>query len=449
MRTGAQAIARRLFASLPPGFIRDSAHQYGVMVGVIVGEFLFTAVLARGLGPRDFGLVVMFLSVARICQGITDLRVHEFVIRYAEHARAAGDKNALARTLRKGLALDLLSTLAGLVLAIGFALIAPQLLRGGVEHRDLLLWAACASTAAWGGRYWSLGVFRLFHRVDLQARVQLGGSFGKLILTAAWFVILGASAKAGLVIATVWGGLASATLVLAAVHVGRKEVAKLGDSAPTETLWSDSHVFLASNYLVGLLDTAYRELDVQLVGWLGTYEQVSIYKLAKTFAGAVLQIVDPVVILLMPQFARDLAAKRFAELRRFIAQLTAVFTTVGLVVGVASHFIVPWLLPRIIGTQYTPVGGVFRIIVWCVVVSMPLLWTHPLCIALGRPQLFLAASVGGVATLAGLSYLLVPAIGAAGAGWAYGAALNMVAILTVILLALAFRQFNEQRTAQG
>jgi len=425
----------RLFAAFPPGFKRDSAHQYALMAGLVVAELLYTALLARALGPRGFGLIVMLLSVSRICQGLTDLRVHELVIRYAENARAADNGAALYATLRRALSLDLGSTLAGFALVVLIATVRPGLIPGTSEHQTLMILAAIATAAAWAGRFWSTGVLRLFHRVDRQAKIQLGGAFAKLILTGAWFTLFAASIEAVLVIATVCGGCAAAILVGAAMHVGRMEARQLQSDGPLSAdLWVGWRAYIASNYGIGLLETAYRELDVQLIGRVGTLEQVSVYKLAKTFAGAVLQAVDPVILLLLPQFARDVAAERIGALRAFIYQVTVGFTAAGVVLGLSAHFAIPYILPLLVGGVYGAAVGVFQIIVWCLVITMPLLWTHALCMALGRPHLYLTASIAGVATLIALTPTLVPFLGAAGAAWAYGASQIVVAMLTFVLL---------------
>lgn len=432
-----------LSAALPPGFKRDSAHQYGLVAGLAVAEFLYVALLARALGPRDFGLLVLFLSAARICQGLTDLRVHEFIIRYAETARASGSARALSLTLARGLRLDLASTCAGFALALAVTWLVPELIPGAAEHRRLMLLAAIATTAAWAGRYWSIGVFRLFHRVDRQAGIQLGGAAAKVLITALCFRLFGARADAALVIAGVSGGVAAAILVAAAMRIGRREAGPLGPEMPGEDLWPEWRGYLASNFGIGLLETAYRELDVQLIGWLGSLEQVSLYRVAKTFAGAALQIVDPVVLLLMPQFSRHVAEKRFPALRLFILQVTAGFTIAGIVLGTIAHFIVPWLIPYLVGARYVTAGGVFRVILWCLVVTLPLLWIHALCMALGRPQLYLRASIAGVTVLIALSAILIPNGGAIGAAWAYGGGQITVAALAFLLVA------TDRRTPAG
>lgn len=432
-----------LFVALPPGFKRDSAHQYGLVAGLALTEFLYIALLARALGPRDFGLLVLFVSAARICQGVTDLRIHEFIIRYAETARASGSARALSLTLARGLRLDLASTLVGFALALAITGLFPELIPGASEHRRLMLLAAVATTATWAGRYWSIGVFRLFHRVDRQAGIQLGGAAAKVMITALWFRLFGATADAALVIAGLSGGVAAAILLAAAIRIGRLEAGALDPQMPGEDTWPEGRAYLTSNFGIGLLETAYRELDVQLIGWLGSLDQVSLYRVAKTFAGAAMQVVDPVVLLLMPQFSRYVAEKRFAALRVFLLQVTAAFTAAGVVLGVGAHFVVPWLIPRLVGARYIGAGDVFRVILWCLVATLPLLWSHALCMALGRPQLYLRASIAGVTVLVALSAALIPNGGAIGAAWAYGGAQITVATLAFLLVAI------DRRTPPG
>lgn len=430
---------KSLFSPLPRGFVRDSAHQYGMMAGLIVAEFLYTALLARGLGLRVFGVLVLLLSAARICQGVTDVRVHELVIRYAEEARATGSAGALARTLGLALRLDIAATAAGAALAIAIAFIVPRIVPGAVGHRRLFLLAIAATGAMWIGRYWSIGVLRLFHHVDRQSAVLLAGSFARLIATAAWFSFATATAEAALIISIVCSGVAAIALIVAAVRAARAQERALEPGGHAVVNWRAWRGYIASNYGIGLLETAYRELDVQLVGWFRAAEQVSIYKVAKTFASALLQVVDPVVMLLLPQFARDVAARRGDDLRRFVAQVALAFAVAGIILGVVAHVVVPIVLPRLVGSAYFASILPFRIIVWCIVATMPILWTHALCMAFGRPHLYLATSVIGACVLVALTATLVPSLGAVGAAWSYGISQITTAVLSFAVISPRLR----------
>jgi O-antigen/teichoic acid export membrane protein len=424
--------------------LRDSAHQYGLTAGLAVAELLYLALLARALGPQRFGLLAVFLSAARICQGVTDLRVHEFVIRYAETARASGSASALMATLRRALRLDFASTVAGAALALVIVAAIPELIPGAAQQRGLAVLAIVSVAMTLAGRFWSIGVLRIFHRVDLQARIQLGGSFAKLTVTFLWFAYAAATIESAFIIAAICGAMAAAGLIAAAARVGNQHAEALATDEAGVDFWPGWRSFIAFTYGIGLLETAYRELDVQLVGWFGTLEQVSVYKLAKSFAGAVLQVVDPVVALLLPHFSTFVAEKRHAALRTFIGQVALGFAIAGLIVGIAAHVLSPWLLPLLVGKAYSAAIGAFRIIVWCLVATMPLLWTHALSLAIGRPQLYLGASIAGVAVLIVLTALLVPKFGASGAATAYGASLIAVAIVSFIVLRLKARDVLAQ-----
>lgn len=426
---------KSLLSPLPRGFVRDSVHQYGLTGGLVLSEFAYTALLARGLGRRDFGILVLLLSAARICQGITDVRVHEFVMRYAERARGLGSASALQQTLSRALRIDLMATAAGVALAVAIGAIAPGVFPGVVHHRDLLMLAILATAAMWSGRYWSIGVLRLFHRVDRQAAVQLCGAFSRLAVTAIWFVCFKATIEAVLVISTVCIGAAAVALVVVARRVGREETQALSEDVQLNVdVWHEWRAYVASNYAIGLLETAYRELDVQLLGWIRGAEEVSIYKVAKTFASAIMQVVDPVATLLFPQFARDVTAGRMTELRRFIVQVSAAFLAGGLILGIGAHVLAPIVFPRIAGVAYASSVTPFRIIVWCIVITMPLLFTHPLSMAFGRPQLYLAASAVGLCVLVFMAAIAVPSLGSSGAAYAYGGSQLTIAILSFCLL---------------
>lgn len=88
--------------------------------------------------------------------------------------------------------------------------------------------------------------------------------------------------------------------------------------------------------------------------------------------------------------------------------------------GVA-FFAVPPTIVLSLGEEFAAGGSVFRWMIWCVLVWMPLLWVNPLLMAAGRANLFFRATLVASATTLLLDLLLIPRFGAHGAAFAYAA----------------------------
>ena len=69
--------------------------------------FLATVVVARALGPTDFGTVVLAVAVATLLGTLLDLRLAEAVVHHGYRALAQGDTAGLLGIIRASLLLDI------------------------------------------------------------------------------------------------------------------------------------------------------------------------------------------------------------------------------------------------------------------------------------------------------------------------------------------------------
>jgi hypothetical protein len=68
--------------------------------------FLATVVVARALGPTDFGTVVLGVAVATLLGTLLDLTLEEAVVHHGYRALAQGDTAGLLGIIRASLLLD-------------------------------------------------------------------------------------------------------------------------------------------------------------------------------------------------------------------------------------------------------------------------------------------------------------------------------------------------------
>ncbi len=146
-----------------------------------------TALMARGLGPTEFGVVVLIQAYALLMRGLLNFRAFEAVIRYGVPAHDAGDTRTLRRLIKVCRRVDRRASLAATALALIVApLIGPSL---GMERDHVILLAAYSLVLLTTGNSTAGGILRLFDQFDTLGRLMTIGPtirfFGVVI--AWWF----------------------------------------------------------------------------------------------------------------------------------------------------------------------------------------------------------------------------------------------------------------------
>lgn len=146
-----------------------------------------TTLMARALGPTEFGLVVLIQAYALLLRGLLNFRPFEAVVRYGVPAHDAGDTRMLRRLIRVCRRVDRRASLAATALALIVApLIGPSM---GMDRDHVILLAAYSLVLLTTGNSTAGGILRLFDQFDILGKQMVIGPairfFGVVI--AWWF----------------------------------------------------------------------------------------------------------------------------------------------------------------------------------------------------------------------------------------------------------------------
>jgi O-antigen/teichoic acid export membrane protein len=175
---------------------------------------------------------------------------------------------------------------------------------------------------------------------------------------------------------------------------------------------------LLSNMGLSASDLMNKDLDITLLSPLLPSEQIGIYKMAKNITLLTWRAVDPFYLALMPEMSRLVAIGNFAGVKRLLVK-----TSIGLLGWAAGLSLVSYVLlvcfgDTVLGTGYANIPKLMPLMLIGIVFSAPLVWGHPLAVALNRADIALAGSLFG-SVIGLIAFLVFPPMyglyGAAGA----------------------------------
>jgi O-antigen/teichoic acid export membrane protein len=365
--------------------------------------FLGTVVAARGLGPREFGTVVLAVAVATLFATFLDLTLEEAVVHHGFRALAEGDAAGIVGLVRASLVLDVA---IGVVVSGSVVLLAPplaDLASAGSLDPDLVRLAALITLCSTADPTMN-AVLQVAGRPDLRGWVMTGTNLARLtaVLIAVHFgtaeaIILGYAA--GEALGALGNGLVAWRLVrnrwgsAAGSRVRRvpiRELIRFGFHTSITT-----SVAAASGSLVPVL-----------LGRLAGPTAVGVFRVSMFPVFVADSASGPIRIVLYPEQARLSAAGNHAQLRQAIRNHTLAALAVSLPIAVAGWFALPWLLPLLYSEQFDDAVLPARIMLIAAVARFSGAWFKTLPAALGKPQLRTALTLFELALMISLLILL-------------------------------------------
>ena len=397
--------------------------------------------LGRALGLREFGLYALITAITTFAFTCTDPRAHEAIVKFVSQWR---DEPGQAR---HSLFVLFVADCAGrlsiwILLLVGAPIIEQLLLHGSAA--GLLLIGATGTFASKLGNNAAIGVLRVFGKFDWQASLLISSWSVKLVVTLIAMTFIGPSVVAVLLIAYACDIAANVIAIAKAV----RELKSAGLWATLRPRDRALHAhpqikrFLLSGVGISLADSFVRELDTTVVGWSMPLETVGLYRMAKNMVLLVWRGLDPVCVVLMPEFAKLAAAGDYREITRIGMRATRLVFLVALIALLACVTLLPVAVPVVLGQQFSGIVPATTIMLVGLLIGAPLIWNYARWVAAGRlgVQLFANVLAG---TLAGaLFVILTPRFGLNGASVGFAVAISMPFVLSHALWRLHARRIS-------
>lgn len=379
---------------------------------------LVLLVMGRGLGAEGFGqysIIIGFITVANLLMEprMQDVAARVFWNLGSDPTTRPGHRESFLDFVAFEIVAKMLPLL-GVVLLAGPIADLANLPEGSAL---LIAIAASGNFLAKIGYGVSTGILRVLGRSD-QFTFCGSGELAVRLITLLVLMQLGELTVASSVI-TLSVTLMLSNLVqlwLAAHHIGgvRETLARWKLASSPRRL-VDHRRLLLSNIGLSAADLMNKDLDITLLSPVMPAETIGVYKMAKNIALITWRAVDPFYLALMPELNRRVQLGDFAGtrslIRRSILGLGALTVTLS-----AAVFIAVWFLGTLLfGPEFAGIPPLLALMLVGVVGSAPLVWGHPLAVALNRNDTAFVGSLIGSAIGLAAFFTLVNVIGIRGA----------------------------------
>ncbi len=435
---------KQFLSRMPSGFIGSLRWQYLANLGAGLIGGLYYLCLGNWLGVANFGRLSLSLAITTVIFNISELRLQEAVIRFAP-MQIDADVRYKSSLVQSFFLLD--GLVRGVITLIIVALSAWLNLTF-LHQSDgirLILLSVTSLFCAKACNAPAVGLLRLTGRFSIHAKVLVADWSLKLALTAIIFFLWGLTIERALTILSVVSGCTNIFIILVSLQ-GYTFQSSIRSRGKWLAFWYDvrhTFHFILPSYGISFFDNAVREIDTTIVGWFLNVEAVGVYRMTKNFVQLIWRAADPVFLVVMPIFSRFYQQDDHAGLIAFLRRLTILLTLVSIALVFSSIILLPVVMRLFLHPEFAFVSRLLPWMIWWILVSLPLIWTHALAAAAGRPGLQLHGNIWGNLLAIFLLFLLTPTWGLAGAAMAWSTGLAA----TFLIAYLAIRRaglFNSQ-----
>lgn len=384
-------------------FKQSSITIVGTMLNGLLGA-LFYILVARILGPVEFGLLTISIVTLTLIADMADIGTNTGLIRFVS-SNLTHDKDKAMRFLKLSLEIKIVVWLIAF-LAIFF--MAPFLARDIFHKTELILPLRLVAFGVGGALLFSFATSSLqsFQKYFLWSGINIITNLLRLIL----IIFLGYSLKLNLenslliYIILPFFGFFISMLILPT----RKIFSVRGE-------FSLSKEFFVYNIPVAIftiISAFSSRLDTYMTASLLSIKEVGIYGAANQLVQVIPQLVSAIGLVAAPKFASFQDNKNMLTYLKKLQLLVS-----GLcILGLLAIPIAIYLIPIIYGSSYQEAVIPFIFIFLAMLIFLFSIPVHnSIIFYFGRPDVFIGVAIGHLLIIAVLGYLLISNLGIIGA----------------------------------
>jgi O-antigen/teichoic acid export membrane protein len=160
---------------------------------------------------------------------------------------------------------------------------------------------------------------------------------------------------------------------------------------------------LTLNIATSATDLMTRDLDLIIISGHVLIQELAIYKASKSIAMILWRITDPFYLSLMPEINRLFKNRLYSEINTLLKDINKKMLTYTISASILFYLILHTILPFFKNGDYIETLFVLPIMMIGIIASSPLIYSHPLCVAIGKVSYQLLSSISGI--LAGLFFI--------------------------------------------
>ena len=392
---------------------RRRAATAAALYGGTVAGLLGTLIAVRVLGPEQFGVFTLALSVAGFLQLLLDTTVEEAVVKYGFRYVATEQWGRLRRLFRVGLGVKWAGGAVATLVVLALTPFLGSLF--GVEGQTSAFVVAAFIPLAQAPEGIAGASMIVASRYDLRAFFSALAMLLRLVglIIGVPYGVVGA--VAGVLAGQVAGSIASG--------LAGRAVFRAHPPAVPEALGGEQREiarFVVQSGVGTSLVSMRNMLAPIALGVVSNPTQVGYFRAAQAPITGLEALSAPVRLILLTEQTRDIEHGKIAEtyqsLRRYVLGASAV----ALVLAPVAWILMPWLVKTILGSDYEPATEAARILLLAACLRLVLGWTKTFPVSIGRPALRIVAHGVEIAVLLPLLLVL-------GSRWdATGAAVAML-----------------------
>jgi O-antigen/teichoic acid export membrane protein len=398
------------------------------------------AFAGRSLGVMMLGMLILIHSYAKAASGISKFQSWQLIVRYGGQVLSAGQADEFKTSTGFAVALDTISGLAGMILAI---LLIPLIGNWfGITDEYLVLTMIYCTLLPIMGAATPVGVLRALDRFDLLSWQSSAHPIVRALLVWwAWMTQAPFETFVAIWFVTELGGELFLWF-LAWRELKRRDLLKgIRPTLRPDTLPGAWRFAIQVN-LTGSLTAAWGPIARLVIGGLVGPAGAAVYRIAASLADAAQRPADFLAKAYYPEVVRmDLATSKPWKLMLRGTVLATAAGVVAVLVLIAGG---RWLIDILFGTDFLPAYPVLLVLIVAPLLAMISFPLPPMLYALDRPDAPLKARL--VATI--LYFAIVAPL-----CWRFdviGAAIAFVlanAVMVLILMLQVRREYRRVRTS--
>jgi O-antigen/teichoic acid export membrane protein len=414
----------------------------GVAAVMLLGA---TALMARGLGVVEFGLVVLMQTYVLLIRGLFNVKQFQGIIRYGVPAIDANDTRTLRRLIGICRRVDFRTTLAATTVAAILApLLGPMM---GLNDDQTFLLSIYSLVLLTSANITDIGILRLLDQFDTLGKKEAVGPIIRFFGVAlAWwldaalpaYVAVLATAYIGENFYLSWCGRREYRTRIGAVPEGER----ISDATMAE--FSGLRHFLWITYWQSNIDLIPKHISVLLAGWLLGPSEAGLLRLARQFSSA---LAKPAVLIRQVVFL-DLSRswnQGSADFKLIAYRTALAGGSIGTLFVLAGYFFGESLLDVLVGAEFVAAAPLLTLLLLAATFELITSSLRSAAYAIGYAGHVLRLSIVSAAIYVVLFVVLSQAFGLAGAGLAACVA----AALPPIVMALLIRGTLRRPDAPG
>jgi O-antigen/teichoic acid export membrane protein len=393
-----------------------------------------TALMARALGPAEFGMVVLIHTYAVLVRSFLNVKQFLAIVRWGVPALDAGDHATLRRLVNICWRIDWLSCIGATLVAFLLApLLGPFM---GMDQQQVIMLTVYSLVLLATGNRTAIGILRLYDRFDLLGWKETIGPAIRLVgVLIAWWL------DAPMVVYVATFGFAFAVEEFYLGWFGRREYRRQMGSLPVADNADKARIkefsglrhFLWITYWQSNVDLVPKHGSILLAGVLMGPAEAGLLRLARQFSTLLSKPAGLIRQVVFPDLTRSWNQGN-SDFKLIVTRTAMLAGGLGLFFVLAGHFFGEYLLGTLIGEDFVAAAPVLTLLLLASTVDLTAASLRSAAYAIGHAGKVLRVYALSAVVYIALFILCTMNMGLIGSGIAACAAAALPAIAMIDLL---------------